>query len=710
MNPLLGLLAARVQGTPLGGLLGLIDGASARGGMRQGSSDGTRTMEMRPEMLDAYRETPRTMEMRPEMAGAYIVEPLGRSGPPAAHRTAPPPLGRSEAAWGEAPDPGPLPMQGLPASIVRTESGGDWNALNSEGYGGRGQFGTARLADAYRAGVIPRPMTGAEYSRAPAEVQLAVENWHRNDILGQLGRYVGTDVDGSGPIPPLTENSLLAVAHLGGTGGARRFIESGGRYDPADSNGTNLSDYAMTHAGGGSMSNASTGGAPVGLLGSSRPQGGGLLGRAAPAPLTAMPAPERRRSIFDRLEGVPVLGGLADPDRRARLQIALEGMTLNPNEGLIEMAQGDIADGREQERLARTAAWLAENGGQDFAAALMAGVDPAQAVGGFMESRQPQEPINAGGGLFLDPVTLEPVADYRQSEGAGLTEVSPGATLYDPTTGQEVYRAPTAAGDPAERRIITQGGVSYYEDTGEPVLPDAPVPDSGGLDLGDLGQFQTTYRGDERVRGYIDRSDAYGTMRTAYANDDDVAFAIAYMKMLDPTSVVREEEGRMVAEAGGLNEATRGMIQGILDGNPITDTVAGKFMTTADGLLAESEAGYAQAYDYYSGLASDYMLPEGQGPIDYRRQWGPWQDIRPVALPPPPAAAGGATPSATPAPAASAAGAPQPIVPSVTDIPKLTAPEIDRILDSFEESGVRVPSFLARALDEQLQNLEMQGR
>ena len=143
---------------------------------------------------------------------------------------------------------------GLPASIVRTESGGNWNALNSEGYGGRGQFGKERLADAARAGIIPPGMTGAQYSKAPPEVQLAVENWHKQDILKDLGQYVGVDIDGPGGIPPLTENSILGVAHLGGTGGARKFIESGGRYNPSDSNGTSLADYATTHAGGGTIS------------------------------------------------------------------------------------------------------------------------------------------------------------------------------------------------------------------------------------------------------------------------------------------------------------------------------------------------------------------------------------------------------------------------------------------------------------------------
>ena len=171
-----------------------------------------------------------------------------------------------------------MPSGGLPASIIQSESGGNWNALNSEGYGGRGQFGEARLADAARAGVIPAGMDGAAYSQAAPEVQTAVENWHKQDILNSLGRYVGVDPDGPGPIPSLTPDSLLAVAHLGGTGGARRFVESGGQYNPSDSNGTSLADYAIRHAGG-----PQAGAMPQGMMGSAPQAPSGVVAALAAA-------------------------------------------------------------------------------------------------------------------------------------------------------------------------------------------------------------------------------------------------------------------------------------------------------------------------------------------------------------------------------------------------------------------------------------------
>lgn len=139
----------------------------------------------------------------------------------------------------------------FPASLVQTESGGNWKALNKEGYGGRLQFGAARLADAARAGVIPQGMSGAQFSQLPPAQQQAVENWHFSDIDQQaqrmgLDRYIGQNVGGVN----VTQDAIRGMAHLGGIGGAAKFLQSGGQYNPADSNGTSLRDYGQRHGGG----------------------------------------------------------------------------------------------------------------------------------------------------------------------------------------------------------------------------------------------------------------------------------------------------------------------------------------------------------------------------------------------------------------------------------------------------------------------------
>lgn len=137
------------------------------------------------------------------------------------------------------------------SGLVNSESGGNWNALNDEGYGGRLQFGDARLADAAAAGLVPAGTTGAMFSQMSPEQQQAVEAWHFGDIDRQatamgLNQYFGQTIGGV----PINAESVRAMSHLGGVGGAQRFIESGGQYNPADSNGTRLSDYGTRFGGG----------------------------------------------------------------------------------------------------------------------------------------------------------------------------------------------------------------------------------------------------------------------------------------------------------------------------------------------------------------------------------------------------------------------------------------------------------------------------
>lgn len=128
------------------------------------------------------------------------------------------------------------------ASLSRTESGGNYQAQNDEGYAGKYQWGPDRLNDYNKA-------NGTSYSfaqfKATPQLQENAQKWHEADILGHLGGYVGRVVNGI----TMTPGAIIGAAHLGGIGGARKFIESNGAYDPADSNGTHLSDYAKTHGG-----------------------------------------------------------------------------------------------------------------------------------------------------------------------------------------------------------------------------------------------------------------------------------------------------------------------------------------------------------------------------------------------------------------------------------------------------------------------------
>jgi hypothetical protein len=150
----------------------------------------------------------------------------------------------------------PMAGSALPASLVQSESGGRFSAMNDVpgaggvGHFGRGQFSRARLNEAMAAGVIPQGMTPEQFLQSP-EAQQRVEAWHVQDVGNfireqGLDRYIGQTINGT----MITPSGMLAVAHLGGKEGLRRFIETGGQYNPADANGTSLMDYMRQHGGG----------------------------------------------------------------------------------------------------------------------------------------------------------------------------------------------------------------------------------------------------------------------------------------------------------------------------------------------------------------------------------------------------------------------------------------------------------------------------
>ncbi len=138
-------------------------------------------------------------------------------------------------------------MNDFNALLGMAESGGDYGIVNSLGYAGKYQFGDARLEDYKRA--TGEKFTKQQFLSDPA-LQERVQKWHVADIdrnIDRFGldRYFGQKVGGT----VIDRNALRAVAHLGGIGGMRKFVESGGEYNPADAYGTSLSDYAAKFGG-----------------------------------------------------------------------------------------------------------------------------------------------------------------------------------------------------------------------------------------------------------------------------------------------------------------------------------------------------------------------------------------------------------------------------------------------------------------------------
>jgi len=126
--------------------------------------------------------------------------------------------------------------------LAESESGGDYSARNDEGFVGKYQFGAARLTDFMSS--TGKKFSMDQFQNNPA-LQEEVQGWHEDDILSYvadqgLDEYIGQQVGGV----IISPEAMLAMAHLGGKSGMKKFIETDGEYNPSDSNGTRLSDYA----------------------------------------------------------------------------------------------------------------------------------------------------------------------------------------------------------------------------------------------------------------------------------------------------------------------------------------------------------------------------------------------------------------------------------------------------------------------------------
>ena len=143
--------------------------------------------------------------------------------------------------------------------LAISESSGNYDAVNEQGYMGKYQFGDARLTDFLTANegydkdldkdkkIIS---TFKNNFMDTPSLQEDVMTWHVDDINSyidsrELDKYIGKKIGGV----TITKEGLIAGAHIGGRTGLREFLETGmkihGDEDESDVLGTYISDYIM---------------------------------------------------------------------------------------------------------------------------------------------------------------------------------------------------------------------------------------------------------------------------------------------------------------------------------------------------------------------------------------------------------------------------------------------------------------------------------
>lgn len=164
---------------------------------------------------------------------------------------------------GQSGVPVAAPSGEIVPGLGSRESSNDPGAVNGGGFLGMFQHGAARLSDpgvgvytpaqgedvnkntwggTFNIPGFPEVKTKADFLASPT-AQVAALKAEVANTDAAIAATPGAD--------KMDANGLRAVAHLGGVAGMQKFVATGGAYNPADSNGTKLSDYYNKFSVGG---------------------------------------------------------------------------------------------------------------------------------------------------------------------------------------------------------------------------------------------------------------------------------------------------------------------------------------------------------------------------------------------------------------------------------------------------------------------------
>jgi hypothetical protein len=127
---------------------------------------------------------------------------------------------------------------------------------------------------------------------------------------------------------------------------------------------------------------------------------------------------------------------------------------------------------------------------------------------------------------------------------------------------------------------------------------------------GDL-ETMKAYRGEDPIKTYQVVHSAYQKARSAAqlgTSAGDMSLIYAFMKMNDPTSVVREGEFATAANTGGLDDKIINIYNRVRDGQMLTPDQRQQFLQAADAQYQDASKNVQDVNSRYQPFAEDYNV------------------------------------------------------------------------------------------------------
>ena len=218
---------------------------------------------------------------------------------------------------------------------------------------------------------------------------------------------------------------------------------------------------------------------------------------------------------------------------------------------------------------------------------------------------------------------------FPQQPNRGPLVVAPGSALVDPANpAQPLFTAPALPKEPGESplaKLNREMNALSPNDPQRKLYQDAitkmTTRDPGVRVTTNVLPPQKTFENEDKLRGDYaanplvksasEMQNAFNLIEAAYQRPsaaNDLAMATKYMKILDPTSVVRESEFALAVNATGLLDKVQNYAASVLEGKKLNPNQRKDFYESAKAINDAFQKQRGDVDSQYSEMASGYGL------------------------------------------------------------------------------------------------------